>query len=127
MNDLTGCFDCTAWTAHDTFPCQVQRCLASMPALLVLDDLDVVCPATAGDGADPPPGSTAARGTTAWLVGVMDELRALRLPGIKDGVHCRCIQPLSLSLALSVYTTTVAVTVTGVGAHCIQPQCTVAS
>lgn len=62
---------------------QMQRCLATMPALLVLDDLDVVCPATAGEVADPPPGSTAARGTTAWLVGVLDELRGLRLPGMK--------------------------------------------
>ncbi len=52
-----------------------------MPSLLILDDLDVVCPAAAGDGSEAPPGSTAARGCAAWLGAVMDEITVMRLPG----------------------------------------------
>lgn len=64
---------------------QIQRCITHMPSLLILDDLDVVCPAAAKDGSEPPPGSTTARGSAAWLAGVMDELRVLRLPGTRGG------------------------------------------
>ena len=78
---------------------QVSEALEHMPSLLVLDDLDLLCPAASADPGAPPaaPHSDA---LVQWLCDVLDALRPpddLPYPGVRsetagisvlDSMHC---------------------------------------
>ena len=65
---------------------KVSEALGHMPSLLVLDDLDLLCPAPSADpGA--PPAPPHAEALVQWLTDVLDALRpadGLPYPGVQS-------------------------------------------